>query len=127
MTIAYEEYAPDSQEDAPWRSGEILPADYAAFRNALNQDINEHGAVCAMPLYQLTTSLYDSAGTHQYWTTTSNSLGATVDTPYLASVSLSLTAPGEDSADTTIYLSEGATPHTVAWLRSRYGYEFVER
>jgi len=50
-----------------------------------------------------------------------------VDTPYLASVSLSLTAPGEDSADTTIYLSEGATPHTVAWLRSRYGYEFVER
>lgn len=127
VTIAYEEYAPDSQEDAPWRSGEILPADYAAFRNALNQDINEHGAVCAMPLYQLTTSLYDSAGTYQYWTTTSNSLGATVDTPYLASVSLSLTAPGEDSADTTIYLSEGATPHTVAWLRSRYGYEFVER
>ena len=127
VTIAYEEYAPDSQEDAPWRSGEILPADYAAFRNALNQDIDEHGAACAMPLYQLTTSLYDSAGTYQYWTTTSNSLGATVDTPYLASVSLSLTAPGEDSADTTIYLSEGATPHTVAWLRSRYGYEFVER
>jgi len=127
VTIAYEEYAPDSQEDAPWRSGEILPADYAAFRNALNQDINEHGAVCAMPLYQLTTSLYDSAGTYQYWTTTSNSLGATVDTPYLASVSLSLTAPGEDSADTTIYLSEGATPHTVAWLRSRYSLEFVGR
>ena len=127
VTIAYEEYAPDSQEDAPWRSEEILPADYAALRNALNQDIDEHGAACAMPLYQLTTSLYDSAGTYQYSTTTSNSLGATVDTPYLASVSLSSTTPDEDSADTTIYLSEGATPHTVAWLRSRYGYEFVER
>ena len=127
VTIAYEEYAPDSQEDAPWRSGEILPADYAALREVLEQDIDEHGAACAMPLCQWTTSLYDSAGTYQYWTTTSNSLGATVDTPYLASVDLSLTMPGEDSADTTIYLSEGATPHTVAWLRSRYGYEFVER
>jgi ABC-2 type transport system permease protein len=127
VTIAYEEYAPDSQEDAPWRSGEILPADYAAFRNALNQDIDEHGAACAMPLYQLTTSLYDSAGTYQYLTTTNSSLGAAADTPYLASVSLSLTVPGEDSADTTIYLSEGATPHTVAWLRFRFGYEFVAR
>lgn len=127
VTIAYEEYAPDSQEDAPWRSEEILPADYAALREVLEQDIDEHGAVCAMPLYQLTTSFYDSAGTYQYSTTTSNSLGAEVETPYLASVSLSLTMPGEDSADTTIYLSEGATPHTVAWLRSRYGYEFVAR
>lgn len=127
VTISYEEYAPDSQEDAPWRSGEILPADYAALREVLEQDIDEHGAACAMPLYQLTTSFYDSAGTYQYSTTTSSSLGAAVETPYLASVSLSPTTPGENSADTTIYLSEGATPHTAAWLRSRYGYEFVER
>lgn len=127
VTISYEEYAPNSQEDAPWRSGEILPADYAALREVLEQDIDEHGAACVMSLYQLTTSLYDSAGTYQYSTTTSDSLGATVETPYLASVSLSLTTPGEDSADTTIYLSEGATPHTVAWLRSRFGYEFVAR
>lgn len=127
VTIAYEEYAPDSQEDAPWRSEEILPADYAALREVLEQDIDENGATCVMPLYQLTTSFYDSAGTYQYSTTTSDSLGATAETPYLASVSLSLTAPSEDSADTTIYLSEGATPHTVAWLRSRYGYEFVDR
>ena len=49
VTIAYEEYAPDSQEDAPWRSEEILPADYAALRNALNQDIDEHGAACVVP------------------------------------------------------------------------------
>ena len=123
VTISYEEYAPN----APWRSGEILPADYAALREVLEQDIDEHGAACVMSLYQLTTSLYDSAGTYQYSTTTSDSLGATVETPYLASVSLSLTTPGEDSADTTIYLSEGATPHTVAWLRSRFGYEFVAR
>ena len=128
VTIAYEEYAPDSQEDAPWRSEEILPADYAALRNALNQDIDEHGAACVVPQYQLAAGFYDSTGTYQHRTNMRDLSDAEVGEPYFADISLYPTAtPDEDSVGTTIYLSEGATPHTVAWLRSRYGYEFVAR
>ena len=80
-----------------------------------------------MALYQLTAGFYDSTGAYQYQTATGNLLGTSVETPYLANVSLYPTAtPDEHAVGTTIYLSEGATPHTVAWLRSRYGLEFAE-
>lgn len=128
VMLDYQEYSKDLQDDAPWHSEAISSGDYGALREALNQDIDEHGAACVVPLYQLTTGFYGSAGAFRYQTATGDLLGTSVETPYLANVSLYPTAtPDEDSVGTTIYLSEGATPHTVAWLRSRYDLEFVER
>ncbi|MCI2155998.1 MAG: hypothetical protein LKK29_03390 [Olsenella sp.] len=128
VMLDYQEYSKDSQDDAPWHSEAISHRDYAALRKALTQDIDEHGAACAVALYQLTAGFYDSTGAYQYQTATGNLLGTSVETPYLANVSLHPTAtPDEHAVGTTIYLSEGATPHTVAWLRSRYGLEFVGR
>ena len=81
-----------------------------------------------MPQYQLAAGFYDSTGTYQHRTNMRDLSDAEVGEPYFADISLYPTAtPDEDSVGTTIYLSEGATPHTVAWLRSRYGYEFVAR
>lgn len=128
VTLDYQDYSTGIQDDAPWHSETISSGDYAALLSALTQDIDEHGAACVVPTYQWTRILYDSTGSYEYQTNTGNLLGTSVETPYLANISLYPTeTPDEDSADTTIYLSEGATPHTVAWLRSRYGYEFVER
>jgi len=128
VTLDYQDYSTGIQDDAPWHSETISSGDYAALLSALTQDIDEHGAACVVPTYQWTRILYDSTGSYEYQTNTGNLLGTSVETPYLANISLYPTeTPDEDSADTTIYLSEGATPHTVAWLRSRYGYEFVAR
>ena len=128
VTLDYQDYSTGIQDDAPWHSETISSGDYAALLSALTQDIDEHGAACVVPTYQWTRILYDSTGSYEYQTNTGNLLGTSVETPYLANISLYPTeTPDESSAGTTIYLSEGATPHTVAWLRSRYGYEFVER
>ncbi|MDY5270697.1 hypothetical protein [Tractidigestivibacter sp.] len=128
VTVGYQEYAPYSQEDAAWHTEAVPSGDYAALREALGQDIDENGATCVVPMFQSRVGAYDAAGTYQYHTSMRSILGTASETPYLAAVSLLPTAtPDDSSADTTIYLSDGATPHTVAWLRSRYGYEFVER
>lgn len=128
VTLDYQDYSTGIQDDAPWHSETISSGDYAALLSALTQDIDEHGAACVVPAYQWTRILYDSTGSYEYQTNTGNLLGTSVETPYLANISLYPTeTPDESFAGTTIYLSEGATPHTVAWLRSCYGYEFVAR
>ncbi|KRO12474.1 hypothetical protein IV77_GL001610 [Olsenella uli DSM 7084] len=127
VVVSYQECAPGFQGDAPWRSEVVSSGDCVALREALDEDIAENGVICAMPAYQLTGSLYYSGYTYQGQASSGSLLGVAVDTPYRASIGLYPTATlDENSSDTTIYLSEGATSHTVAWLRSRYGLEFAE-
>lgn len=127
VVVSYQECAPGFQGDAPWRSEVVSSGDCAALREALDEDIAENGVICAMPAYQLTGSLYYSGYTYQGQASSGSLLGVAVDTPYRASIGLYPTATlDENSSGTTIYLSEGATSHTVAWLRSCYGLEFAE-
>lgn len=128
VKVDYQEHSTDLQEDAAWNSEVISPGDYDALCEALNQDIDEHGAACVVPQYQLAAGFYDSRGAYQHRTNMRDLSDAEVGEPYFADISLYPTAtPDEDFVGTTIYLSEGATPHTVAWLRSRYSLEFVGR